>query len=266
MRGDLARCAALGVNGTVGEGGEGDHQEFGTRHSSGVYNTFYFVRTHEAVLRAADALGKPAAETAAVAARLAAAKSGMNFVYYDRERGRFVRATEILPLLIFVCDRTDSSLLKPNYYRLTSHLSPLSPLTSSQADPAVKRNETRYGAEPLQTACSLGLASGSALLPHLVELNATAAVRSSLLEDVIETQGGRLTTGLIGTKYFLLHRVLQAMQLHCPAINIDQSGLTRPCCGVYCSMLAHQIPAADAVRDPWRSRGGEQASASHLHL
>ena len=27
LRGDLARCAALGVNGTVGEGGEGDQGE-----------------------------------------------------------------------------------------------------------------------------------------------------------------------------------------------------------------------------------------------
>lgn len=64
-------------------------------------------------------------------------------------------------------------------------------------------NVSKYGAESLQTACSLGLALGSAALPEFAKQNATAKVQASLLRDVVQAQGNRMTTGLIGTKYLL---------------------------------------------------------------
>ena len=152
-------CAALGVNGTgvAPDAPAGDYpwSSYTARHASGVFNTFYYIRAHEALLRAHAALGKPDAEAAPVRARLAAARSGFNFAFWHAANGTY-------------------------------------------ADPMVAADPARYGAEPLQTALSLALVLGVAELPHV---NATAAVRAALLRDVVVTSGGRMTAGLIGTKY-----------------------------------------------------------------
>lgn len=142
-------CAAAGVNGT------GDGQAYGARHVSGVFNTFYFVRTHEAWLRAHDALGMPEAAARPYREWVTKARSGFNFAFYNR----------------------------------TSRL---------YADPRVKPNEEEFGQEPLQTVLSLALTLGVADLPAV---NDTLGIAQALRRDVQETQGNRLTTGLIGTKY-----------------------------------------------------------------
>jgi alpha-L-rhamnosidase len=145
-------CAALGVNGT---GGGSSH--FQTLHASGTIDTFYFIRTHEAWLRAHAALNRPESEAAPYRQRVAAARSGFNYAFFNRK-------------------------------------------TMSYADPTVAANTARYGAEPLQTAVSLALTLGVADLPHV---NATAAVQRTLQHDVEATMGGRLTVGLVGSKYIL---------------------------------------------------------------
>lgn len=144
-------CAALGVNNTGPTG-----SQFGPRHVSGVFNTFYFIQTHQAFLRAHTALKKPENESIVYKTRLQNALSGMNFAFYDRVH---------------------------DIYR----------------DPDVAANAAKYGAEPLQTSLALALMSGSPALPHV---NGTARVWKSLLHEVY-SEGSRLTTGLIGTKYLL---------------------------------------------------------------
>eukprot|EP00463_Aulacantha_scolymantha_P006644 TRINITY_DN856_c0_g2_i1.p1 TRINITY_DN856_c0_g2~~TRINITY_DN856_c0_g2_i1.p1 ORF type:complete len:550 (+),score=77.72 TRINITY_DN856_c0_g2_i1:24-1652(+) len=78
-------CAAIGVNGT------GD-VHFQARHTSGVFNTFYYIRTHEAWLRAHKALGRPPAEAKLYATRLAEARSGFNYAFFQRSGGHSIYA------------------------------------------------------------------------------------------------------------------------------------------------------------------------------
>lgn len=79
-------CAALGVNGT-GSGGAGG--QFTSRHASGTFNTFYFIRTHEAWLRAHDALGMPASEATPYRTWVNQARSGFNYAYFNRSLGTY---------------------------------------------------------------------------------------------------------------------------------------------------------------------------------
>eukprot|EP00750_Incisomonas_marina_P016687 INCI19282.1.p1 GENE.INCI19282.1~~INCI19282.1.p1 ORF type:complete len:1068 (-),score=127.26 INCI19282.1:123-3326(-) len=77
-------CAALGVNGT-GDPGPFENA-YSPRHASGISNTFYFIATHEAMLRAQAALGRPAAEMEPVRQRLNAAREGFNDKFFDAGR------------------------------------------------------------------------------------------------------------------------------------------------------------------------------------
>eukprot|EP00039_Didymoeca_costata_P004880 m.76793 g.76793 ORF g.76793 m.76793 type:complete len:1009 (+) comp12581_c0_seq1:112-3138(+) len=145
-------CAALGVNGTGGP-----DAVFSPRHASGIFDTFYYIRVLEALLRAHQALGKDESSADLYKQRLQNAKSGFNFVFYDREQ---------------------------QIYR----------------DEVVAKDVDTYGQEPLQSALALALTVQVADLPHV---NNTEGVLNSLINDVVHTQGNRLTTGLIGTKYLL---------------------------------------------------------------
>jgi hypothetical protein len=77
-------CAAVGVNGTVDTNGKDTPPA--ARHTSGIANTFYFIRATQAFLRAHTALGKPAKDAAPYTAYVSNALSGMNFVYYQKDR------------------------------------------------------------------------------------------------------------------------------------------------------------------------------------
>ena len=151
-------CAALGVNGT----GTGESQ-FSPRHASGLFNTFFYIRTHEAWLRAHQALGRPGAEAAPYLERLSQARSGFNFVYYQAAEGTYA----------------DTAVA-----------------TNTQACWGPQPPSICYGEEPKQTALALALTLGVARLPHVA---ASGRVSSALVAEV-EAQGRRLTTGLIGTK------------------------------------------------------------------
>ena len=75
-------CAALGVNGTQNPaGGVAAYQ---ARHSSGTFNTFYYILTHEAVLRAAVVLSRTGDE-AALRSRISLTRSGFNFAFFQRQ-------------------------------------------------------------------------------------------------------------------------------------------------------------------------------------
>lgn len=73
-------CAALGVNGT--SNGDGSVNQYGSTHASGIWNTFYFIKTHEALLEAQKALGVPNASMNVIKERINAARNGFNAVYY----------------------------------------------------------------------------------------------------------------------------------------------------------------------------------------
>ena len=154
-------CAALGVSGTGGDcekttgrdpSHQGDHGTcFSTKHVSGIQNTFYVIRTHEAWLRAHAALGRPEAEAAVYKQRLAAARAGFNSVFFHEESKTYI-------------------------------------------DKDAVANPKRFGQISMQTSLAL------ALTMRLAESDETA---SELKRDVIETMGGRMSTGLIGTRYLL---------------------------------------------------------------
>ena len=164
-------CAALGVNGTGGDcrsttgrdpGNLGDPSTcFETKHVTGIQNTFYFVRTHEAWLRAHAALGRPEAEAVVYRQRLAAARNGFNSVFFDN-----------------VCSYVDGAITE----NLTTY--------------------KRYGLASLQTSLALALEMGVTKTAASGS-DATAAVQAALRYDVEETMGGRMSTGLIGTRYLL---------------------------------------------------------------
>jgi alpha-L-rhamnosidase len=118
---------------------------------SGIQNTFYAIRTHEAWLRAHAALERPEAEAAVYRQRLAAARAGFNAVFFHGESKTYI-------------------------------------------DKDAVANPKRFGRISMQTSLALALTMG------LAESDETA---SELKRDVIETMGGRMSTGLIGTRYLL---------------------------------------------------------------
>jgi hypothetical protein len=222
-------CAALGVNGTGGPG-----VSFGARHVSGVFNTFYYIRTTEALLRAHAALGRPAAEAAVYEARLDDARSGFNYAYFDRIRGVYsdpavaanmkncsagvregqfdVAASEQndatgfnIPLGDYVALRAPSgnaAVVQRDAKAARNFNSAVVERDARPIDGAVEHRATSgippcFGDEPLQTSLALAVTLGVAARPHV---NDTVGVWRKLLADVVVTQGGRLTTGLIGTK------------------------------------------------------------------
>ena len=168
-------CAALGVNGTGGDcsattgrdpSQQGDPSTcFSTKHVSGIQNTFFLVRTTEAWLRAHRALGRPAAEAAPYQQTLAAARKAFNDVFFDAGSGSYI-------------------------------------------DAAAQANASTYGQVSLQTSLALALtmdAPRTAGTYHRWDptVDATPTVQASLKKDVTKTMGGRMSTGLIGTRYLL---------------------------------------------------------------